>query len=523
MYRYSVDNAVTYASEDFVLYKESPFACWMERLTLENPDHGIPPDVNSDAPQDTMEPQDDLADTLRAEGKNVTLVEWDLPEPVRRSATLEAMRHGTDFIVNGQLALGTLSGSANLLMRTSGYSDLGDYLYVPCNTQPKTNLHSALRLCFLADLLQSLQGQLPPQMLIIRGDSDVVPLQTEDHIYHFQAVKERFMAAQQAFRKHKMPDPAASAHFGRWSDCANEVLRQRALKKNTEETPSADSDYVSYETQSIGVVRAYNMNSAKQQSPQFLPGSPVSGVTLAEQASMLAPQQKTLPVSGNAVDTLESLAFIGSSRVKAVSRPSERPSVEVPSKQQEPPEPTPRPSSIPSPNLEPVPGPLSFELDTAESVEPTFILPAVELVAEIVRAPEDVPPAQLGVESAAVTQEYVLGLERRASDAIPRDDDEVVIEPVIDELDDGDTPVVIKAHPLDSPGFQRPADSFIDLDATAAVASSPVPKDALEPRHGRSQDSGHDAEPNRDSARSTQFNDSLNTSGGANTGLNWDD
>jgi predicted RecB family nuclease len=152
-----------------------------------------------------------------------------MDEPRRRTATLEAMRHGADFVVNGQLALGPLSGSANLLMRTSGYSDLGDYLYVPCDTQGKTNLHSAFRLCFLADLLHSLQGQLPPQMLIIRGGTDVVPLETEEHIYHYRAVKQRFMTAMREFRKHRMPDPAESSHFGRWSDCANEVLKQRAL------------------------------------------------------------------------------------------------------------------------------------------------------------------------------------------------------------------------------------------------------------------------------------------------------
>jgi hypothetical protein len=230
MYRYSVDNAITYTSEDFVLFKESPFACWMERLTLENRDHGIPPDVGSEAPHDNVDTQDDLADTLRAEGKNVILIESQVEESLRRSSTLDAMRKGVDFIVNGQLALGALSGSANLLMRTSGYSELGNYLYVPCSTQKKTSVHSALRLCFLADLLHSLQGQLPPQMLIIRGGSDVVPQETEDHIYHYRAVKHRFMAEQQAFRQHKMPDPAESASFGRWAECANEVLKQRALR-----------------------------------------------------------------------------------------------------------------------------------------------------------------------------------------------------------------------------------------------------------------------------------------------------
>lgn len=242
MYRYSVDNAITYTSEDFVLFKESPFACWMERLTLENRDHGIPPDVDSEAPHDTIDTQDDLADTLRAEGKNVVLIEPQLEESVRRSSTLDAMRKGVDFIVNGQLALGTLSGSANLLMRTSGYSELGNYLYVPCSTQKKTSVHSALRLCFLADLLHSLQGQLPPQMLIIRGGSDVVPLETEDHIYHYRAVKHRFMAEQQAFRKHKMPDPAESANFGRWCECANEVLKQRALRGEEDSGKSFDQE-----------------------------------------------------------------------------------------------------------------------------------------------------------------------------------------------------------------------------------------------------------------------------------------
>ena len=64
MYRYSVDNAVTYTPEDLVLFKESPFASFMERLTLENPSHGIPPDVDSEPPRDTTQRQDEIAETL---------------------------------------------------------------------------------------------------------------------------------------------------------------------------------------------------------------------------------------------------------------------------------------------------------------------------------------------------------------------------------------------------------------------------------------------------------------------------
>jgi hypothetical protein len=304
MYRYSVDNAITYTSEDLFLFKESPFASFMERLTLENPHHGIPPDVGSEPPHDTRERQDEIAETLIAEGREVALIDWEASEPERRSATLQAMRKGVDFIVNAQLALGPLSGSANLLMRTSGFSELGDYLYVPCDTQSKTTMQSAFRLCFLADLLHSLQGQLPPQMLIIRGGSDVLPLQTEDHIYHFMAVKQRFMTAQREFRKHRMPDPAESAHFGRWSDCANEVLKQRALGEpdptpltddsagpdDSQDLPELKQAVVGGDTVAVATQPAApETGSQRPPDPgRFQKGLRVSG-TLAEQARALSP------------------------------------------------------------------------------------------------------------------------------------------------------------------------------------------------------------------------------------------
>jgi hypothetical protein len=241
MYRYIVDNVITYTQDDLALFRESPFALWMERLTLENPDHGIPADTENVTSANRSDTQEDIVATLRSEGRNVALIDWELDEPERRTATLEAMRDGADFIVNGQLAVDCLSGVASLLMRTSGYSELGDFLYMPCETNARNTLQSAFRLSFVADLLLNVQGQLPPQMLIIRGGAEVVPLQVEDYIYYYRAVQRRFLQAMQSFRKHRMPDPAESSHFGRWAECASEVLKQRALseQQRTEAPASA--------------------------------------------------------------------------------------------------------------------------------------------------------------------------------------------------------------------------------------------------------------------------------------------
>ncbi len=241
---------------------------------------------------------------MRAEGRNVVLIDPDMDEPDRRTATLAAMRGGADFIVNGQLAVGTLSGSANLLMRTSGYSQLGDFLYIPCETQARTSLHSAFRLSFVADLLHSLQGQLPPQMLIISDGADVVPLQTEDYIYYYRAVQQRFVQAMNTFRKHRMPDPAESSHFGRWSECASEVLKQRALREQQAETTDEEPVEMQqvrvaggsamaqshYDTDAIsqpGLAQGATVRSALLETSAS--DHNVVGHTLAEQARMLAP------------------------------------------------------------------------------------------------------------------------------------------------------------------------------------------------------------------------------------------
>lgn len=345
MYRYIVDDVITYTPDDLVLFRESPFAVWMERLTLENPDHGIPPDLDSIASyQQSPLPDPDIVATLRVEGRNVILIDTRKEEPLRRAATLEAMRGGADFIVSGQLAAGNLSGVVDLLMRTSGFSELGDFLYIPCDTRADKSLQSSFRLSFAADLLASVQGQLPPQMLIIRDGAEVIPLQTEDHIFYYRAVQKRFNAAMKDFRKHRMPDPGESAHFGRWAECASEVLKQRASTElQREEQRQAEQEQEQQEALSIaalseelpqlrvasgaGARSLYDRDiptraestAARQVLRAGMLESTVSdrgdcGPTLAEQARMLRPGSFR---NGTPPGHTPSLARIGKPRIVA--------------------------------------------------------------------------------------------------------------------------------------------------------------------------------------------------------------
>ena len=512
MYRYSVDNAVTYTPEDLVLFKESPFASFMERLTLENPSHGIPPDVDSEPPRDTTLRQDEIAETLRSEDRNVALIDWEMDEPSRRTATLEAMRHGVDFIVNGQLALGTLSGTANLLMRTSGYSELGTFLYVPCDTQAKTTLQSAFRLCFLADLLHSLQGQLPPQMLIIRGGSDVVPLQTEDHIYHYQAVKQRFMSAQREFRKHRMPDPAESAHFGRWADCANEVMKQKllsgqddAVATDMRDAPGEEEAVSQPLAQAVGAVldtaaamapfasAGLDGGSADTQefraempgpdtSPSVAPaavapasGSPAAGSPAAGTPAAGQRYAKGIPVSDTLAARAQSLA---------PAKPAD-PAVVAPG-----PESSEATSEDIGPDFsEPAAhnaGGLASDRSTARAADAALM--DLQFIGSSVREPEaDASLAPGGVDRRRPRQEQppapTLGELRESYTHAP-----ISPEAQAPAAESPGTPsTAVEAHPLDSPGFNVNQRSIVDRDELPPLASRPSPR-KVEPALDEAQD-----------------------------------
>jgi hypothetical protein len=264
MYRCNVNKALSYTPEDFLLFKESPFASWMERLTVDNPDHGIEPDwgpisVVADKEsvsgfdnnlsnvesitwndfigrQSPLHPLDrlerfDSATAQQSDTGDVVIFSPCSGERMDGSETLAAMHAGALFVVNARLVQGPLSCNVDMLMRSPGVSSLGDYLYLPCATTKGTSEESALRLSFAADLLEDIQGKLPPQMLVIQPTSQMDVLNTQNHLLHFRVMKKRFLEAQGTFKKHRIPNPGDSSHSGRWSQFADVILKRRALGK----------------------------------------------------------------------------------------------------------------------------------------------------------------------------------------------------------------------------------------------------------------------------------------------------
>lgn len=526
MYRYSVDNTITYTPDDLVLFRESPFAAWMERLTLENPEHGIPPDVDSVAAMPAATRQDAIVATLRAEGRNVVSIDPQQDEPDRRAATLESMRAGADFIVGAHLSVGDLAGTADMLMRTSGYSELGDFLYIPCETHADSSLQSAFRLCFIADLLANLQGQLPPQLLIIRDGAEVVPLQTDDHIYYYRAVQRRFIAAMQGFRKHRMPDPAESANFGRWAECASEVLKQRdfseqqRLEEQQELTARAHEDHIE-----VPQLRVASGSGAMAQYDSDTPGRSEFaaanvfnatahdnvagergefGSTLAEQARHLKPGSYR---NGKPPGHTPSLARIGKPRIVSDIQDSANNTARTAGE---------RAPTDALQNLEFIgsgPGKPASETDTAmEFGEVITPAPAPNL-REVARRPA--PSPVLDNHSGVA---HLAEREPRAPVFLPPDEERLAVPP----------PERLNTRPWEEAGADSDANSVVDLDTAPASTLAPVVQRAeavferllRDDPLFRKADNEKKSRPviEDDSATFSPFNNSLQTNGEFNDG-----
>lgn len=202
-------------ADDLLLFSVSPFAFWMERSRLELGEAGPAPDPGSAPPAPTLQSQAGLSSHLSGQ---VSVIPWHSVETERRLATLEAMRAGVDWIIDGQLSQGGFTATCNLLKREAALA--GKAVYVPCMTQQADLATARLHLCLQADLLDQLQNWLPEEVLLLHEGRVAQSWSTACWLPVFRAFRDRFLAEQASFDPGLPPDPSASMEHGRWQQQA---------------------------------------------------------------------------------------------------------------------------------------------------------------------------------------------------------------------------------------------------------------------------------------------------------------
>jgi uncharacterized protein len=222
-----------FSPSDLVRYVQSPFASWMERLCLEQPETKAlkdqPDALLSYLAGKGLAHEANYLNALEASSQQVVTIDDKLSNEIRITATLDAMKNGADIIFQACLKSGDFQGFADFLVKVKKPSKLGDYSYEPWDTklskQPKA--YFIIQLCCYADLLEAAQGVLPDKIAIVLGTQEKVQYRTLDFWAYYRAKKAEFLAQQASFNPNNQPDPFEFKDVGDWTEYVEQVRQQR--------------------------------------------------------------------------------------------------------------------------------------------------------------------------------------------------------------------------------------------------------------------------------------------------------
>jgi uncharacterized protein len=131
--------------------------------------------------------------SLAAEGRTVvSLSDIDGSSAVER--TRQAMRDGADVIVQASLEDGIWRGRADVLLRVSRPSDLGEWSYEVADTKlaQETRGGTVLQLCLYSDLVARIQGLTPERMYVVKpGDGfPTEPFRVAEYDAYYRVVRQ---------------------------------------------------------------------------------------------------------------------------------------------------------------------------------------------------------------------------------------------------------------------------------------------------------------------------------------------
>ena len=128
-------------------------------------------------------------------------------------ATVDAMQHGYDVLVQPRLDRDQWMGYADILIKVPGKSKFGDWSYEVQDTKlaQNTKAETLLQLCLYTDLLATIQEHLPEKMHVVKP-GEKFPTETyrfaEFHAY-YQQVKRNYEAVVVQNGVSTYPDPVA--------------------------------------------------------------------------------------------------------------------------------------------------------------------------------------------------------------------------------------------------------------------------------------------------------------------------
>lgn len=186
------------------------------------------PEVGEDAAiiQDAgLKHERDFLETLRNEGRKITVIPTEGNISERAALTREAMQSGAEVIYQAALYSHPWHGYSDFLFRVETSSKLGEFSYYPLDTKLKKTATAdhLIQLGIYADLLNSAQGFLPTEVKILLGNLTEVCISPASVVYYLREAKQRLEQFVSEPDFNLQPEPCKHCSLCRWKDSCEEI------------------------------------------------------------------------------------------------------------------------------------------------------------------------------------------------------------------------------------------------------------------------------------------------------------
>ncbi len=216
---------IIYSPSDLVRFVASPFASWMDRYYLENPNAVAPDEETEDQTliaRTGDEHERSVLEELKASGTTVVEISKD-DGAAARLETLSAIERKAPIIYQAALQNERFAGFSDfLLLDASERYQIWD---TKLARSPKP--YYVIQLCCYSEMFAAMTGgEMPEKFGIILGTKDKVQFRVEDFIHYYHQLKARFLAMQDGFTGDlaDRPEPLPGADHGRWTSHAEKFF-----------------------------------------------------------------------------------------------------------------------------------------------------------------------------------------------------------------------------------------------------------------------------------------------------------
>ena len=178
-----------------------------------------------------LEHETRYVDSLRTDGRTVVNLSDKTATADRAARTLDAMRAGTDVIVQGELRDGRWLGKPDVMRRVETPSALGGWSYDVTDTKlaRETRAGAILQLGLYSEMLAAAQGARPERFHLVTPQA-THSYRVDDYAAYFRLIRRRMLAMvaldHDRIAAEHYPDPVDHCEICHWlGDCAK---RRRA-------------------------------------------------------------------------------------------------------------------------------------------------------------------------------------------------------------------------------------------------------------------------------------------------------